>query len=90
MAPRVIKLRETAEPKQEIEQQVLSQRKRPEVGRFLLQVDRQTKASFTTREAAEMAGQVIKDGHPVLQVAVYDHVEYVNKILELSAGPQKS
>jgi hypothetical protein len=43
-----------------------------------------------TREAAEMAGQVIKDGHPVLQVAVYDPVESVNKILELSAGSQKS
>jgi hypothetical protein len=40
MAPRVIKLCETAEPEQEIEQQVRSQSKRPEVGRFLLQVDR--------------------------------------------------
>jgi hypothetical protein len=26
----------------------------------------------------------------VLQVAVYDHVESVNKILKLSAEPQKS
>ena len=60
MAPRVIKLREQEEPAQEIEQEVFSQRKRPEVGRFLLQVDRQTKSSYATSEAAEKAGTVIK------------------------------
>jgi hypothetical protein len=72
MAPRVIKLRGEEEPAQEIEQQVLSQRKRPELSRFLLQVDRQTKSSYATGEAAEKAGTVIKNGHPILQVAVYD------------------
>jgi hypothetical protein len=46
MAPGVIKLREQEKPAQEIEQDVFSQRKRPEVGRFLLQVDRQTKSSY--------------------------------------------
>jgi hypothetical protein len=39
MATRVIKLREGEEPAQEMVQEVLSQSKRPEVGRFLLQVD---------------------------------------------------
>ena len=84
MAPRVIKLREEEEPAQEIEQEVFSQRKRPEVGRFLLQVDRQTKSSYATGEAAEKAGTIIKKGHPILQVAVYDTMESVNKIIELS------
>jgi hypothetical protein len=61
----------------------MSQRKRPEVGRFLLQVDRQTKSSYPTGEAAEAAGRIIKEGHPLVQVAVYDTVESAHKIVEL-------
>ena len=59
-----------------------SQRKQPD-GRFRLQVDRQTKQAFTTLEAAEVAGIAIKKNHPILQVAVYDHQESVNKIIQL-------
>ena len=69
MATRVIKLREAEEPAPETVQEVLSQSKRPEVGRFLLQVDRQTKRSFATAEAAETAGMVIKKGHPIVRVS---------------------
>jgi hypothetical protein len=83
MARRTMKLREQEDPAQEAEQEVISQRKRPEVGRFLLQVDRQTKASYVTGEAAEEAGRIIKEGHPLVQVAVYDTVESVHKIVEL-------
>ena len=86
MATRVIKLREAEEPAPEMVQEVLSQSKRPEVGRFLLQVDRQTKRSFATAEAAETAGMVIKKGHPIVRVSVYDSVETANKIIELPAG----
>jgi hypothetical protein len=52
-------------------------------GRFRLQVDRQTKASYATYEAAEAAGKAIKKDYPILQVAVYDGVKGVNKIIEL-------
>jgi hypothetical protein len=38
MATRVIKLREAEQPAPEMGQEVLSQSKRPEVGRFLLQL----------------------------------------------------
>jgi hypothetical protein len=62
-------------------QECPSQGKRPEDGRFRLQVDRQTKASFATFEEAEPAGRAVKEGHPVLQVAVYDGLESVNKII---------
>jgi hypothetical protein len=86
MATRVIKLREAEEPTPEMVQEVLSQSKRPEVGRFLLQVDRQTKRSYATAEAAEKAGMVIKKGHPIVRVSVYDSVETANKIIELPAG----
>jgi hypothetical protein len=63
--------------------ELLGQRKRPEKGQFLLQVDRQTKTSYATYEAAEEAGLVIKRGHPVVEVAVYDAVGGANKIIEL-------
>jgi hypothetical protein len=81
MAPRVVK-----EPALQMVQEMLSQSKRPEVGRFLLQVDRQTKRSYATAEAAETAGMVIKKGHPIVRVSVYDSVETANKILELPEG----
>jgi hypothetical protein len=60
-----------------------SQRKRPDEHRFRLQVDRQTKRSFATFDAAEAAGMAIKKEHPVVQVAVYDGVESASKIIEL-------
>jgi hypothetical protein len=61
----------------------ITQHKRADDGRFRLQVDRQTKGSYASYEAAEKAGLGIKKGHPILQVAVYDGVEGVNKIIEL-------
>ena len=60
----------------------VTQRK-PADGRFRLQVDRQTKASYATFEAAEKVGLGIKKEHPILQVAIYDSVESMNKIIEL-------
>jgi hypothetical protein len=59
-----------------------SQRKEVE-GRFRLQVDRQTKSSYATFEAAEAAGMAIKKSHPILHVGVYDHVDSVNRIIVL-------
>ena len=61
----------------------VTQRKRVDGGRFRLQVDRQTKASYATYEAAEKAGLAIKKEHPILQVVVYDGIESVKKIIEL-------
>lgn len=69
---------ESEEPAQEL----LSQRRKPDGGQFRLQVDRQTKASFATYEEAETAGMVIKKGHPVVQVSVYDSIECINRIIE--------
>jgi hypothetical protein len=47
MAPRQMKMPEKAEAEPE---EHFSQRKRPESGRYLLQVDRQTKGSYQTAE----------------------------------------
>jgi len=46
-------------------------------------VDRQTKESYATYEEAEAAGLVIKKRHPIVQVAVYDALKGVRKIIEL-------
>jgi hypothetical protein len=86
MATRTIKLPEAEEPAPDLVKEVRSQSKRPEVGRFLLQVDRQTKGSYATAEAAEKAGMVIKKGHPIVRVSVYDSLETANKIIELPKG----
>ena len=61
----------------------LTQRKRPELGRYLLQVDRQTKGSYTDYAAAEVAAVAIKTKHPIVQVTVHDAAEGVSKVVEL-------
>ena len=61
----------------------LGRRKRPEHGRFHLQVDRQTKASYETNDAAEEAGLAIKKRHPILLVEVFDAVTGGSKVIEL-------
>jgi len=61
----------------------VTQGKQPDGGRFHLQVDRQTKGSYATYEAAETAGKGIKKSYPILQVAVYDGIKSVNTIIEL-------
>jgi hypothetical protein len=45
MARRVIKLRQQERPRQETKAEQSPQSKRPEVGRYLLQVDRQTRGA---------------------------------------------
>ena len=50
-------------------QELPTQRKPPDAGRFELQVDTQTKTSYPTFEAAEEKEIEIKMGHPLVQVA---------------------
>ena len=63
-----------------------SQRNRPERGRYLVLVDRQTKNSYTTSEAAQAAALAIKKAHPIVQVSVYDGVDNTHTIVELPAS----
>jgi hypothetical protein len=87
--PEQIKIPEQAKiPEQKSETEKgghFAQRKRPELGRFLLQVDRQTKSAYQTAETAHSAGSVIKNEYPILQVTVYDSVECASTIVELQA-----
>ena len=62
------------------------QRKKPESAQFRLQVDRQTKGSYLTQEAADAAGLAIKKAFPILQVTVQDTTAGLTKIIELATG----
>jgi hypothetical protein len=50
-------------------------------GRFVLQVDRQTKQSFQTREAAQKAGMALKRAFPILHVGVLDVEEGQSEVI---------
>lgn len=85
MATRQIKMPVKDESETDMEE-AFSQRKRPERSRFLLQVDRQTKSSYTTSEAAQAAALVIKNSYPILQVSVYDSVDNTNSLIEATTA----
>src|SRR5690242_16741773 len=82
MASRQIKMPAKDDTEKEVAV-VFSQDKRPERGRYLLQVDRQTKGSYTTLEAAQSAARAIKKGYPIVQVSVYDSVDYTHTLVEV-------
>ena len=82
MTSRQIKMPVKKEAEQEAED-VSSQRKGPEIGRYLLQVDRQTKGSYKTSEAAQSAALAIKTGYPVVKVSIYDSVNNSHTLVEL-------
>jgi hypothetical protein len=60
-----------------------SQLKLPESGRYLIQVDKQTKASYETAEAAQSAALEIKKGYPIVSVLIFDSVENSSRLVEL-------
>jgi hypothetical protein len=74
-------------PRKESSEEAPYQRKQPEAGRYLLQVDRQTKGSFNCFEAAQSAALQIKTGFPILHVSIYDSV---SKSLALVDVPARS
>ena len=85
MAQRQIKMPAKDDSEKEVEE-VFSQRKRPESGRYLLQVDRQTKGSYKTSEAAQSAALEIKAAYPIVQVSVYDSVDNTHTMVERPAA----
>ncbi len=61
-------------PKKEAGEEVIPpvNQARLQLNRFRLQVDRQTKATFTELVDAEKAGRDIKKAYPIVQVSIYD------------------
>ena len=86
MAPREIKMPVKKEADKEAEKEaedVSAQSKRPEIGRYLLQVDRQTKGSDKTSEAAQSAALAIKTSYPIVKVSIYDNVNNSHTLVKL-------
>ncbi|HUC51964.1 MAG TPA: hypothetical protein VMA30_21455 [Xanthobacteraceae bacterium] len=86
MAPRQMKMPAKSTNAEEDVVEVFSQSKQPERGRYLLQVDRQTKSSYATLEAAQAAALAIKKNYSVVQVSVYDSVEHTYTMMEAPAA----
>ena len=82
MAPRQIKMPVKKDAEKEAED-VSAQSKRPEIGRYLLQVDSQTKGSYKTSEAAQSAALAIKTSYPIVKVSIYDSVNNSHTLVEL-------
>jgi hypothetical protein len=60
----------------------MSKQKRvEEIGRYWLQVDRQTKSSYDDLEAAQIAGEQMKKKFPQIHVALYDKQYGLHSVL---------
>ena len=66
---------------QDADSETVSQR-RPKDERYCLQVDRQTKSSFSTMDAAEETGRAIKKQNPLVRVTIYDTQDHATKVIE--------
>ena len=58
--------------------------------RYLLQIDRQTKRSFKTLEAARSAALEIKARFPALQVSIYDSVSSSRTVVDASQSSSRT
>ncbi len=59
------------------------QQRQPEMERYLLQIDRQTKRSFNTPEAARSIALDVKGRFPALQVSIYDNLTKSRTLIEV-------
>jgi hypothetical protein len=59
------------------------EQKQLETERYLLQIDRQTKRSFKTLEAARPAALEIKARFPLLQVSIYDSASKSRTVVDV-------
>jgi len=63
--------------------EIFPQLKLPDSRRYLIQVDKQTKAPYETAEAAQSAALEIKKGYPIVRVSIFDSVENSSRLVEL-------
>ena len=78
-----LEMKVRAKPSSELPPRVPSQHRGDDTKQFRLQVDLQTKSSYTSYEAAEQAGLQIKKSHPIVSVTVYDSVGGISKSIDL-------
>jgi hypothetical protein len=76
--------------KREPEEQERPKQNQQEPERYLLQIDRQTKRSFKTPEAARSAALEIKARFPALQVSIYDSVSSSRTMVDVSQSSSRT
>ena len=76
--------KKVAKPERTDEQRLEHQQ--PDTERYQLQIDRQTKRSFKTPEAARSAALEIKSRFPALQVSIYDSVSKSRTMVDIPAS----
>jgi hypothetical protein len=59
------------------------QQQQPDTERYQLHIDRQTKRSFKTSEAARSTALEIKSRFPILQVSIYDNVSNSRTVVDV-------
>jgi hypothetical protein len=69
---------------EQVADDVPARRAPAEQGRYRLQVDRQTKGSYPTHEAAMEAALAIKQAYPILHVAIFDAQEGQSELIALT------
>jgi hypothetical protein len=74
--------KKAAKPEQPEEERPRHQQ--PDMERYQLQIDRQTKRSFKTLEAAQSAALEVKSRFPALQISVYDSVGNSRTMVDIS------
>ena len=84
MAERQIKMPARKNIVKEEAAEVVSQRQKPDAGRYLLQVDRQTKRLISDLGSRAIGGLEIKKAFPVLQVSIYDNVTHLDTRVKVS------
>ena len=72
MPPRELRMPAKNAPRREKAEDEQPEQNQPETARYLLQIDRQSKRSFKTAEAARTAALEIKSRFPTLQVSIYN------------------
>ena len=82
MVPRQIK-KHVKDKSDKAADEIFSQHKPPESGRYLIQVDKQTKASYETAEEAHSTALEIKIGYLVVRVSIVDNIENSSRLVEL-------
>jgi hypothetical protein len=75
--------KKVAKPEPELPEEERLRHQQTDTERYQLQIDRQTKRSFKTPEAAQSAALEIKSRFPALQVSIYDSAGRSRTMIDL-------
>ena len=90
MSQRPFRMPAKSSAKREPAEQERPKQNQQEPERYLLQIDRQTKRSFKTPEAARSAALEIKARFRALQVSIYGNMSSLRTIVDVSQSSSRT